>query len=60
MTKAKQITIEENSGSQFPDLHTAQRSARLMLAADLAQMVKRLIEQGTLEIRDNQIIPKGK
>jgi len=60
MTKRKQITVEEKSGTQFPDLHTAQRSARLLLAADLAQIVKRMIAQGDLVILDNQIIPKGK
>ncbi len=60
MANNQTITIEENGGSQFPDLRAAQRTARLTLAADLAKMVKRMIDQGTLEIKDNQIIPKGK
>jgi hypothetical protein len=54
------ITIEEISGDDYPDLGAAQRSARLTLAADLAQTIKRLIEGGTLEISENKIKPKRK
>ncbi|WKZ34868.1 MAG: hypothetical protein QY332_14710 [Anaerolineales bacterium] len=54
------ITIEETPGADFPDLGAAQRSARSMLAVDLAQMIRRMIDQGVLEIADNKIRPKGK
>jgi hypothetical protein len=54
------ITIEEIPGESFPDLDAAQRSARSMLAVDLAKTIKRMIETGRLEITDNQIRPKGK
>jgi hypothetical protein len=54
------IRIIEISGAQFQNLEAAQKSARVMLSFDLAQMIKRMIEQGTLEIKNGQIIPKGK
>ncbi len=54
------ITIEEIPGTDFPDLAAAQRSARAILADDLARSIKRLIENGKLEIVENQICPKGK
>jgi len=55
-----QIQIVEIDGEAFPSLGAAQRSARVILAADLAETVKRMIESGELEIIENQIIPKGK
>lgn len=55
-----QIDIEEIQGEAFPSLGAAQRSARVILAADLAETIKRMIEGGTLEIVGNQIKPKGK
>lgn len=54
------ITIEEISGADFSSLGAAQRSARALLAADLAQSIKRMIESGELEIVENQIKPRGK
>lgn len=54
------ITIEEIPGADFPNLAAAQRSARAILANDLARSIKRLIESGRLEIVENQIRPKGK
>ena len=54
------LELEEIPGEAFPSLGEAQRSARAMLAADLAQTIKRMIESGELEIIENQIMPKGK
>lgn len=31
----------------------------VMFAADMAELIKRMIEQGKLEIKDGQIVPKG-
>jgi hypothetical protein len=54
------IKIIEIGGEQFEDLESAQQSARVMLAFDLAQIIKRTIETGTLEIKNGQIILKEK
>jgi len=54
------MKIIETGANQFPDLETAQRSARVMLASGLAQIIKCMIEQGVLEIKNGRIIPKGK
>lgn len=54
------IKIIEIGGERFEDLESAQRSARVMLAFDLAQIIKRMIEQGTLELKNGQIVPKEK
>jgi hypothetical protein len=54
------IKVIEIGGEQFEDLESAQRSARVTLAFDLAQIIKRMIEQGTLELKNGQIVPKGK
>ena len=51
--------ITELSGDQFPDLEAAQLSARSLLAANLAEVLRRMIESGKLEIKDGRIIPKG-
>lgn len=50
-----QITIEEIPGEGVQNMD----AARLSLASDLAKMVKQMIEQGALEIRDNKILPRG-
>jgi hypothetical protein len=54
------IQLQEIGGDQFQDLQAAQRSACGMLAFDLAQTIKCMIEQGALEITNNQIRPRGK
>ena len=58
--KSPEIQIEETGGNQFASLASAQRSARVALASDMAELIKGMIEQGSLEIRNGQIIPKGK
>jgi hypothetical protein len=59
MAKRSQITLEEIPGDEFPDMGAARQSARFILAADLAETIRRMIDQGRLEVRENQIIPKG-
>lgn len=53
------VTIEEIPGTEFSDLDAAQRSARSILARDFSNLVKQMIEQGTLEVRDHKIQPRG-
>lgn len=54
------IKVTEIGGYRFESLEAAQESARAMLAFDLAQIIRRMMEEGTLEIKDGQIIPKEK
>lgn len=53
------IEIEEINGEKYPTLKAAQDSARVMLARDLAETIRTLIQRGALEIKDGQIIPKA-
>lgn len=55
-----EIEVREISGDQYTDLPAAQRSARVMLACDMAELIKSLIAQGKLEVKNGQIVPKGK
>jgi hypothetical protein len=52
-----QIKLEEISGDQFPDLHTAQRSARAAFAMSLAQTMRGLLAAGLLINVNGNIIP---
>jgi hypothetical protein len=54
------IKVIEIGGDRFESLEAAQESARVMLAFNLAQIIKSMIEEGALEIKNNQIIPKEK
>lgn len=56
--KAPQITIQEIPGDHFPDLESAQRAARLNIASDLANLVRQMLDAGTLEVKDGSIIPR--
>ena len=61
MAKQSHIThIKEIGGDQFPDLVTAQRSARAPLAFALADVMRSMIDAGLLEIKDGYIQPRGK
>lgn len=53
-----QIKVTEISGNQFPDLNAARQSARALLASSLADVMRRMIDQGTLEIKDGHIRPR--
>ena len=50
------MTIEEVSGTQFPDLTTAQNTARSALAVDLATTIRELLAAGVLLQVNGQII----
>ena len=58
--KSPEIKVIEVSGDRFESLEAAQQAARVMLAFDLAQIIKSMIEQGTAEIKNGQVIPKEK
>lgn len=51
--------IQEINGETFPDLISAQQAARAPLASALADVMRRMIEQGTLEIKDGRIQPRN-
>lgn len=53
-----QIKLEEVTGNKFSSLDSARQSARAIIAADLAETIKRMLENGLLEIKDNKIQPK--
>lgn len=55
--KSPNLAIEEFSGSQFPDLRTAQRSAVKGLVPGLAGTVHALLSNGLLIEVDGMIIP---
>ncbi|MBI5951776.1 MAG: hypothetical protein HY865_08970 [Chloroflexi bacterium] len=44
----------------YSDLSAAQQTAPVMLACDMAELIKQMIEQGKLEVKDGQIVPKGR
>ncbi|MDL1911841.1 hypothetical protein FBQ81_14315 [Chloroflexi bacterium CFX6] len=56
--KSPQITIHEIPGDHFPDLEAAQRAARANIASDLANLVRQMLDAGTLEVKDGLIIPR--
>jgi hypothetical protein len=53
------INIKEISGDQYTDIITAQRSARDPLAFAIADVMRRMIDTGLLEIKDGRIQPRG-
>ena len=55
--KSPQIELIEIGGDQFPDLHTAQRFARSLLASSLADTTRRLLADGALININGNIIP---
>lgn len=54
-----EIKVEEFYSNDLNKTQVAQ-SAPVMFAIDMAELIKRMIEQGRLEIKDGQILPKGK
>jgi len=53
------IEISEIPGNRFSDLEAAQRSARAYIAYDLANLLRSMLEAGTLEVKDGLIKLKG-
>ncbi len=54
-----EIKVAEFYSNEFNKTQVSQ-SAPVMFAIDMAELIKSMIEQGKLEIKDGQIIPKGK
>ena len=55
--KSPDIEIREISDIENSEMQIAERSARVMIAKDMAELIKSLIEKGKLEIKDGQIVP---
>lgn len=55
-----QIQIQEIPGEQFASLEDAQRSARALIAFDLAKVMRQMLDAGLLVVRDGRIVPTGK
>jgi len=56
--KSPAIEIREVSDIENIDPQAAQQSALVMIAYDVAELIKSLIAQGKLEIQDGQIVPR--
>lgn len=58
--KSPPITITEISGDRFPDLFTAQSTARSGLVIDISETIRVMLAAGVLVQRDGQIVPNLK
>lgn len=56
--KAPEIEVQEISGTEDSDSQTSELSARVLIAYDMAELIKSFIAQGKLEIKDGQIVPR--
>jgi hypothetical protein len=54
---SKEFQIEQIPGNKYPDRAAAQRAARPVLAADLANTLRSLLEDGRLINVNGRIIP---
>ncbi|MBX3036762.1 MAG: hypothetical protein KF758_07600 [Anaerolineales bacterium] len=52
------IELEEVSGKKFSSLDSARQFSRSIIAVSLAETIKKMLENGLLEIKDNKIQPK--
>jgi hypothetical protein len=57
--KSAHIQISEIPGDQYASLEAAQRSARVLIAFDLAKIMRQMLDAGLLEVRDGRIVPTG-
>lgn len=57
--KSPHIEIYEIPGDHFPSLDAAQRSARTLIAFDLAKVMRQMLDAGLLVVRDGRIVPTG-
>jgi hypothetical protein len=55
-----EIQIIEVGEGQPDSIQAVQQTARVMFARDMAELIKSLIVQGKLEVKDGQIVPIGK
>jgi len=62
MRTSSPLQVIEIGGDKYPDLATAQEKALPIIAADLAEVIRRLLAQGVLINVDGKIIinPKRK
>lgn len=56
--KAPDIEVQEISGTEDSDSQTSELSARVLIAYDMAELIKSFIAQGKLEVKDGQIVPR--
>lgn len=52
-----QIKIQEIFGDDSASLEDAQRSARVLIAFDLAKVMRQMLDAGLLIVRDGRIVP---
>jgi len=57
MRKSSPIQVKEISGDHYPDLVTAQANAVKNIAADFAEIIRRLLADGLLIVDNGRIIP---
>lgn len=57
MRKTPALQVEEISGDQFPDRHTAQEAALSLISENLQVIIRELLERGELVIIDGKIMP---
>ncbi len=55
--KSPPLTLEEKSGEQFPNLHSAQQGGLSLLARGLVGIVRSLVEAGQLTIHEGRVVP---
>lgn len=55
-----QIQIQEIGGEHAATLETAMLAARAYIAHDLAKIMRQMLTDGLLEVRDGRIVPTGK
>lgn len=55
--KSPQIKIQEIGGDDSASLETMQQSARVLIAFDLAKVMREMLDAGLLVVRDGRIVP---
>jgi hypothetical protein len=55
-----EVSLEEASGTKYPDLAAAQLHALAETASDLAETIHALLDSGVLVNQDGRIIPNPK
>ncbi len=56
--KSSKIEVREIFNNEIAESQIATRPARTMIAHDLANLIKSMISQGRLELKDGQILPR--
>lgn len=55
--KSPQIKIQEIGGDDPASIDAMQRSARVLIAFDLAKVMRQMLDAGLLVVRDGRIVP---